>query len=127
MGNRCPARRKSSVRILRAQTRRSTISTNGVFRVRKVGATELLERRLSTHLRVTRSATTREPRSDAGPLSSRIRAHVTPLIAKGRPTACIGSPAMPSPPFTLEFYEDENGDQPVRRWLREELSPTLRL
>jgi len=24
--------------------------------------------------------------------------------------------------FELEFYEDENGDQPVRRWLREELA-----
>lgn len=24
--------------------------------------------------------------------------------------------------FELEFYEDENGDQPVRRWLREELT-----
>ena len=28
--------------------------------------------------------------------------------------------------FTLEFYEDEHGDQPVLRWLREELSPTQR-
>src|SRR4051794_3344970 len=28
--------------------------------------------------------------------------------------------------FTLEFYEDEHGDQPVLRWLREELTPTQR-
>ena len=27
---------------------------------------------------------------------------------------------------TLEFYEDEHGDQPVLRWLREELTPTQR-
>jgi hypothetical protein len=29
--------------------------------------------------------------------------------------------------FRLEFYEDEHGDQPVLRWLREELSRTQRL
>jgi hypothetical protein len=28
--------------------------------------------------------------------------------------------------YELEFYEDENGDQPVLRWLREELTPTQR-
>lgn len=28
--------------------------------------------------------------------------------------------------FELEFYEDANGDQPVLRWLREELTPTQR-
>jgi len=28
--------------------------------------------------------------------------------------------------YELEFYEDENGDQPVQRWLREELTPTRR-
>ena len=28
--------------------------------------------------------------------------------------------------FTLEFYEDEHGDQPVLRWLREGLTPTQR-
>src|SRR5436190_8736986 len=28
--------------------------------------------------------------------------------------------------YTLEFYEDEHGDQPVLRWLREELTPTQR-
>ncbi|MDX6706495.1 MAG: hypothetical protein QOF69_1383 [Solirubrobacteraceae bacterium] len=28
--------------------------------------------------------------------------------------------------FTLEFYEDADGDQPVLRWLREELTPTQR-
>jgi hypothetical protein len=28
--------------------------------------------------------------------------------------------------FTLEFYEDETGDQPVLRWLREELTPIQR-
>ena len=28
--------------------------------------------------------------------------------------------------FTLEFYADPNGDQPVLRWLREELTPTQR-
>lgn len=29
--------------------------------------------------------------------------------------------------YRLEFYEDEHGDEPVRRWLREELSRTQRL
>jgi hypothetical protein len=29
--------------------------------------------------------------------------------------------------YRLEFYKDEKGDEPVRRWLREELSPTQRL
>ncbi len=33
---------------------------------------------------------------------------------------------MPMPPYDIEFYEDENGDQPVRRWLREELTPRKR-
>ena len=28
--------------------------------------------------------------------------------------------------FTLEFYEDEHGDRPVLRWLREDLTPTQR-
>jgi phage-related protein len=28
--------------------------------------------------------------------------------------------------FTLEFFEDEHGDVPVRRWLREELTPIQR-
>lgn len=28
--------------------------------------------------------------------------------------------------FTLEFYADEHGDQPVLRWLRDELTPTQR-
>ena len=28
--------------------------------------------------------------------------------------------------YELEFYEDENGDEPVRRWLREELTPVKR-
>lgn len=28
--------------------------------------------------------------------------------------------------FTLEFYEDGHGDQPVLRWLREDLTPTQR-
>jgi hypothetical protein len=30
------------------------------------------------------------------------------------------------PQFELEFYADASGDQPVLRWLREELSPTQR-
>ncbi len=29
--------------------------------------------------------------------------------------------------YRLEFYKDENGDEPVRRWLLEELSRTQRL
>jgi hypothetical protein len=29
--------------------------------------------------------------------------------------------------YELEFYEDEHGDKPVLRWIREELSPTQRL
>jgi hypothetical protein len=29
--------------------------------------------------------------------------------------------------YRLEFHRDENGDEPVRRWLREELSRTQRL
>ncbi|MGB7159902.1 MAG: hypothetical protein WBD40_17685 [Tepidisphaeraceae bacterium] len=28
--------------------------------------------------------------------------------------------------FTIEFYEDEHGDSPVLRWLREDLTPTQR-
>lgn len=28
--------------------------------------------------------------------------------------------------FTLEFYEDDHGESPVLRWLREELTPTQR-
>ena len=30
------------------------------------------------------------------------------------------------PRFTIEFYEDEHGDSPVLRWLRDELTPTQR-
>lgn len=30
------------------------------------------------------------------------------------------------PRHELEFYEDEYGDSPVLRWLREELTPTKR-
>ena len=30
------------------------------------------------------------------------------------------------PEYELEFYEDEHGDAPVLRWLREELSPRKR-
>lgn len=33
---------------------------------------------------------------------------------------------MAEPPYTLEFYEDESGDEPTRRWIREDLSPTQR-
>jgi len=29
---------------------------------------------------------------------------------------------MAPPPYRLEFYEDENGVQPVRRWILEDLS-----
>ena len=29
---------------------------------------------------------------------------------------------MPKPPYTLEWYEEEGGEAPVLRWLREELS-----
>lgn len=36
----------------------------------------------------------------------------------------LGSRAMA--PHELEFYEDEKGDLPVLRWLREELTPTKR-
>lgn len=36
----------------------------------------------------------------------------------------LGSGAMSK--YELEFYEDENGDAPVLRWLREELTPTKR-
>jgi hypothetical protein len=28
--------------------------------------------------------------------------------------------------YTLEFYEDEHGDAPVRRWLRDELTAARR-
>src|SRR5512144_2381663 len=28
--------------------------------------------------------------------------------------------------YALEFYEDERGDKPVLRWIREELTPTQR-
>jgi phage-related protein len=30
------------------------------------------------------------------------------------------------PRFTIEFYEDEHGESPVLRWLREQLTPTQR-
>lgn len=36
----------------------------------------------------------------------------------------LGSSGMAA--YELEFYEDAHGDQPVRRWLREELSPAKR-
>jgi DNA-binding XRE family transcriptional regulator len=36
----------------------------------------------------------------------------------------LGSPSVAA--YELEFYEDENGDVPVLRWLREELTPTKR-
>jgi hypothetical protein len=36
----------------------------------------------------------------------------------------VGSGAVAT--YQLEFYEDENGDEPVRRWIREELTPTQR-
>lgn len=36
----------------------------------------------------------------------------------------LGSRAVST--YTLEFYEDEKGDEPVRRWIREELTPTQR-
>jgi hypothetical protein len=36
----------------------------------------------------------------------------------------LGSRAVAE--YELEFYEDENGDEPVRRWLREELTPAKR-
>lgn len=33
---------------------------------------------------------------------------------------------MARPSYTLEWYEDEHGDKPVLRWLREELTPQKR-
>ncbi len=33
---------------------------------------------------------------------------------------------MTKPPYTLEWYEDEHGDKPVLRWLRDELTPQKR-
>lgn len=36
----------------------------------------------------------------------------------------LGSPPVAT--YELEFYEDENGDHPVRRWLVDELSPRKR-
>jgi hypothetical protein len=33
---------------------------------------------------------------------------------------------VPRPPFEIEFYEDETGDQPVRRWLKDDLTPRQR-
>jgi phage-related protein len=30
------------------------------------------------------------------------------------------------PAYEIEFYETEDGDQPARRWMREELTPTKR-
>jgi hypothetical protein len=36
----------------------------------------------------------------------------------------LRSPAVAT--YELEFYEDENGDTPVLRWLRVELTPTKR-
>ncbi len=34
--------------------------------------------------------------------------------------------SRPVATYTLEFYEDERGDKPVLRWIREELSRTQR-
>jgi len=36
----------------------------------------------------------------------------------------LGSLAVAA--YELEFYQDENGDEPVRRWLREDLTPAKR-
>jgi hypothetical protein len=36
----------------------------------------------------------------------------------------LGSPPVAT--YELEFYEDEDGDSPVLRWLREELTPAKR-
>jgi hypothetical protein len=36
----------------------------------------------------------------------------------------LGSSGMAT--YELEFYEDAHGDQPVRRWLRDDLSPRKR-
>jgi len=36
----------------------------------------------------------------------------------------LGSSGMAA--YELEFYEDVHGDQPVRRWLRDDLSPRKR-
>jgi len=36
----------------------------------------------------------------------------------------VGS--RPVATYLIEFYEDEHGDEPVRRWLRDELSPRKR-
>lgn len=33
---------------------------------------------------------------------------------------------MPRPPYSLEWYVDEHGNEPVRRWFREELSASKR-
>ncbi len=33
---------------------------------------------------------------------------------------------MAKPPYTLEFYEDEAGDEPARRWMKDELTATQR-
>ena len=33
---------------------------------------------------------------------------------------------VPPPPFTIEFFENEDGTSPVLTWLRHELTPTLR-
>ncbi len=30
------------------------------------------------------------------------------------------------PPYTVEFWQDEEGNSPLLTWLREELTPTLR-
>lgn len=33
---------------------------------------------------------------------------------------------MTDTPYTLAFYEDERGEEPARRWIKEELTPTQR-
>jgi hypothetical protein len=35
-------------------------------------------------------------------------------------------PLVPKPSYEIEFYQDEFGDQPVKRWLKEELTPRQR-
>jgi hypothetical protein len=46
------------------------------------------------------------------------------LLVTGLGNATVSE--MPDPPYTLEFYEDESGEQPARRWMKESLTPTQR-
>ena len=47
------------------------------------------------------------------------------MLARGGRLGVMPDPAVVAD-YEIELYEDERGDAPVLRWLREELSPRKR-